>query len=200
MAVLADYRTDLDNLLATAVDPSTWTTVLKDQGLRLGLGELNEQIIYEADFSVVSTGYEQNFATIAALYQVVALAYPWQEGSDFTRCTARWRRSGHHLVYFEYHEPRVGDIIRVRYTKLHTISGLDAAVATTSDNWRSLVGLWAAAWCCDLRVRQVSENPALPRDTMQHLRAVAVVFRQRAVNMLAADGVGAALRWGEVGL
>jgi hypothetical protein len=51
---LAGYRTDLDNLLATAVDSSTWTTAIKDQALREALAEFNMQLVYETDFTVTA--------------------------------------------------------------------------------------------------------------------------------------------------
>src|SRR5215204_1062360 len=124
MAILSEYRTALDNLLATAVDSSTWTSAIKDQALRMALDELNDQLVYETDFTVISAAYEQNLSTITAIKSVLALAYPWVAGSDFGRCLATWRTVGVNLVYMEFVQPAVGDVIRVRYTKLHVIQDL----------------------------------------------------------------------------
>lgn len=201
MAVLADYRNDVGNVLASAVDSSTWTTAILDQALRLALGELNDQVVYEEDFTVAASGYEQDLAGISALNNIVALAYPWVEGGDFGACLARWRRVGTNKVYFEQTEPQAGETIRVRYTQVHAIEDLDNAVATTvADQHEDLVCLWAAAYACDVRVRQISENPALPRDAKQHLNAVAVVFRNRAEQIIRAVPPVGMIRWGNYGL
>jgi hypothetical protein len=201
MTNLAGYRTKVGDLLGSAVDSSTWTTAIIDQALRLALGELNDQIVYEADFEVQTTGYEQDLSGITALNNIVALAYPWTEGNAFSACLAQWRRIGTNKVYFEFVEPQDGETIRVRYTQLHVIEDLDSAVATTvADQHEDLVCLWAAAHACDMRIRQISENPALPRDAMNHLKAVAVVFRSRAEQILRMVPPVGPVRWGNYGL
>lgn len=198
---LADYRGDLDNLLATAVDSSTWTTAIKDEALRLGLGEINSQLVYEASFTVVTAGYEQDLSGISAINNVLALAYPWVDGSVFGGHLAEWRFMGVNKVYFANVQPAVDEVIRVRYTKLHVIEDLDSAVATTvPDRDRLLLGLWAAGFGCDLRVRQISENPALPREAVNVLRMAGARFRGRATEMLSHVPPLGRLRWGGVGL
>lgn len=199
--LLADYRTDLDSLLATAVDSSTWTTTIKDQGLRMAIDNLNSQLVYEASFTVTVAGYEQDVSTITAINNVLAVAYPWVDGGDFGQCLAEWRFSGVNKIYFQRVQPAVAEILRVRYTKAHAIQNLDSAVATTvPDRDRSLVGLWAAAFACDLRVRQISENPALPRDATNTLRMAAAQFRGRATEMVSHIPPLGRLRWGSIGL
>lgn len=201
MTVLSGYRTKVNDLLATAVDSSTWTTAIVDQALRLALGELNDQLVYEDDFTVATTGYEQDLSGITSINNIVALAYPWYEGYGFDHCLAVWRRTGVNVVYFEHYEPQDGETIRVRYTRLHVIEDLDSAVATTvADQHEDLVCLWAAAHACDMRVRQISENPAINRDAMQHLKAVATVFRNRAEQIIRAVPLVGPVRWGDYGL
>ena len=201
MQGLTDYRSDLDNILATAVDASTWTDAIFDQALCMALDTLNPLLVYETSFMVVSAGYEQDLSTIAELGSVVALAYPWQEGSDFAGALATWRTAGHNKVYFTAVEPAVGEVIRVRYCKRHTIDELDAATSTTvPDTHRGLIGLWAAAYACDLRQRQISENPALPKEAAGHLAQVAARFRQRAQEATSHLQPAQRLRWGTVGL
>jgi hypothetical protein len=201
MQLLTDYRSDLDNILATAVDASTWTDAIFDQALRMALDMLNPLLVYETKFTVVSAGYEQDLSTIAELGSVVALAYPWQEGKDFAGTLATWRTVGHNKVYFTAVEPAVGEVIRVRYYKQHMINDLDAATTTTiPDAHRGLIGLWAAAYACDLRQRQISENPALPKEAAAHLAQAAERFRQRAQEAMSHIQAAQRLRWGSVGL
>jgi hypothetical protein len=199
--LIADYRTDIDNLLATAVDSSTWTTAIKDQGLRMALDELNDHLIYEASFTVTIAGYEQDLSAIVGLNQVRLVAYPWVDGSDFSGCLAEWRVTGINKIYLTRVQPAVGEILRVRYSKSHTISGLDAAVATTvADRDRSLVGWWGAAFACDLRIRQISENPALPAAAAGTLRLTSAQYKGRATEMMSHVPVLGRTRWGSIGL
>jgi hypothetical protein len=205
MAVLADYRSDLHNLLATAVDTSTWSNSLLDEALRRGLGELNLLLVYETSFTVSATGYEQDLSSLTDLHAVLAVAYPWQEGWDFARTLAAWRSVGQNKLYFAAVQPAVGETIRVRHSKLHTIEDLDSASATTvpgpeGSPYRALVGLWAAAFACDLRVRQISENPALPKDAGKQLAGMGVAFRKRAQETTSHMPPLGRLRWGSIGL
>ena len=201
MTVLADYRTDVGNLLATAVDASTWTTALIDQALRMAVNALDGQLVYESDFTVVTTGYEQDLSGITDIRNLSALAYPWQEGYNFGECLARWRLIDVNVVYFEWIQPQEDDIIRVRHTKLHTIEDLDSATATTvPERDRPLIGLWAAAFACDLRIRQISENPAIPKEASRHLTNVATQFRRRATDVLSQVPPLGRVHWGTLGL
>jgi hypothetical protein len=198
---LAGYRVDIGNLLATAVDSSTWTTAIIDQALRMALEELNTQLIYEASFTVVTTGYQQDVSTITAINGVVSVAYPWVDGAEFGHCIVPWRMTGNNLIYFSQSQPATGEVIRVRYTKLHAIKDLDTAAATTApDQQRGLLGLWGAAYACDLRIRQVSENPALPKEASNHLARTAATFRKRASEAISHVPPLGRLRWGNVGL
>lgn len=201
MADLAGYRTKIGLLLASAVDSSTWTTDMLDQGVRMALDELNELLVYEATFTVSSAGYEQDLSGVTDLFRVLALAYPWADGREFGQCLATWRLSGVNKAYFEQVEPQVGDEIRVRYLMTHKVEDLDSAVATTvpsvHEDWVQLV---AAVHAAGLRVRQISENPAVPKDAAHTLRALQVVMRQRADNAMAVMPPIGRLRWGSVGL
>jgi hypothetical protein len=201
MATLTEYRNDLGNLLATAVDPSTWTTAMLDQALRMALDELNGQLVYEGTFTVSVTGYEQDLSSMSAINSILALAYPWQDGWSFGEHLSEWRVIGVNRVAFHSVQPAAGEVIRVRYSKLHLIQSLDAAVSTTvPDHARFLVGLWAAAYACDLRVRQLSENPALPKEAVSTLRLVANNFRIRAKEAISHVPPLGRLRWGDIGL
>lgn len=201
MAILADYRSDLSNLLATAVDASTWPTTLLDEALRRALNELNLLLVYETNFTVAIAGYEQDLSSLPNLYSVLALAYPWQEGRDFAHYLATWRIVGPSKVYFTTVQPTVGEVVRVRHCKMHTIDDLDGAATTTvPESHRALISLWAAAYACELRHRQISENPALPKDAGQHLVKLAEIFRRRVQEAISHLPPLGRLRWGNLGL
>lgn len=201
MTTLADYRTDLNDLLATVVDSSTWTTALLDEALRRGLDELNVLLVYETSFTVATGGYEQDLSSITDIHSVLAVAYPWQEGWDFGRLLATWRIVGPHKIAFTMAKPAAGEIIRVRYFKRHKIDDLDSAAETTvPEMCRSLVGLWSAAFACEMRRRQLSENPARPSDAGRMLGELAACFRQRAQKATSQIPPLGRLRWGSLGL
>jgi hypothetical protein len=200
--ILADYRTDLDNFLATAVDSSTWTTALKDEALRQALADLDGHLVYETTFTVVSAGYEQDLSAIPALYQVLALAYPWPEGARFEEhsCVS-WRLTGPNRVYFEHREAQAGDAIRVRYAMRHAIDDLDAAAATTvPEQLRRTLVRGAAAYCCELRIRQLSENPAEPKEAPSLLRQLADSWRAEFHADLSRTSTRRHVSWSSIGL
>jgi len=190
--LLVDYRSDVWNNVAAAADASKWTPTMIDAALRLALNELNSQLVYEVNFTVITTGYEHNLTTITAINAVLALGYPWVDGFEFGQAAVEWRYVGHNLIYLKGLQATVGDIIRVRYSKLHVIQNLDAAAATTvPDANRVLLGLIAAAYACEMRLRQAGEL---------HLGEVAIQFRQRAQAALSHVPPSGRLRWGSIGL
>jgi hypothetical protein len=201
MATLTDYRADLDGLLATAVDASTWTTALKDEAIRQALQQYNAVLVYETSFTVVGSGYEQDLSGISGVNQLLALAWPWSAGADYASRMVRWRVVSGQTVYIENGEPAAQDVIRVRHSKLHTISGLDGAAATNvAEFHRRGLGLLAASWCCTLRVRQLSENPAIPQEAGGYLLELAARFlgewKERLVSLQRVANPG----WSEIGL
>jgi hypothetical protein len=201
MTTVNDYRADLDALLATSVDAATWTTTLKDAALRLALHDYDARLVYETSLTVTVSGAQQDLAGIAGLDEVLALAYPWQEGADFAARTLCWRYVNDQTVLLEEVAPRAGQVIRVRHTRAHAIQALDGALATTvPERHRGLLGMDAAAWCCELRRRQVSENPAITEDAAQVLADLAEHFRDLFQQGLARAQTGGVLRWAGVGL
>jgi hypothetical protein len=153
---------------------------------------LDKQLVYESSFTVTEAGYEQDLSGITAINCVLAVAYPWENGAEFGSCGAAWRFSAVNKLYFVSVQPAVGEVIRVRHTKLHAIDDLDGAGATTvPEVHRALVGLWAAAYACELRGRQSGE---------EHLGAAAERFRQRAQEANSFMPPVVRLRWAAIGL
>jgi hypothetical protein len=200
MSILSDFRTSLGNILATAVDSSTWTTAIYDESLRLALEDINPLIAYEADFSVSSTNYTQDLSTVTDLQNIIALAYPWVDGGDFGKLLVEWRLSGLASAYFTGVQPTNGQKIRVRYTKAHKIDDLDSAASTTVPTAAERLVLYAAAyWCCILRQRQITENPALPdgpQGAGPQLAELAAGFRARFTDLAEQLPPLGSERWG----
>jgi hypothetical protein len=214
MTVLTDYRTNLDNLLATAVDTSTWTTTMKDEALRQALVDYSRHgPIYETDFTVLSTGYSQDLSSITDLLKVEDLMWPWVAGDDWGKIqNARWtntlrqtltkyRPVGVNIFYFSQGQPTAGEIIRVRYRKSHKIQDLDSAVATTiSDVHEYVLVLRAAALLIEQRLRQISENPAIPRDAVGVLQKLYASWMNEYLDRLDTTRHGQNPSWSGIGL
>jgi len=167
---ITDYRADIDNLLATLPDVTVWTAAIKDEAIRQAIFDYSRLgPVYESDFIVPTTGYEHDLSTITDLYQIVSLAWPWDNQASFDLLNPRWRTVSRTTVRFESGEPTAGEIIRVRYRKLHRITDLDGAVSTTvPDVDRRIVGVKAALWCLDQRLRQVAENQNVQWNTVPY--------------------------------
>ena len=197
MAVLSAYRTDVHNLLATAVDAKNWPLEIIDQALRLALDNFNPRLAYESDFTVSSTGYTQDLSTITDILQIIALAYPWVDGGDFGKLLVEWRLSGLHSAYFTGVQPTSAQKIRVRHTKSHKIQSLDSAASTTvptaCEKW---IGYGAAAWACVLRQRQIVEDPTLAKEPAEQLAAVAAMFRTQFKELMAQLPAVGGEQWG----
>lgn len=200
-ADLAGYRAALDAILATAVDASTWTTGIKDQALRHALAEYDRHFVYEATFTVASSGAIQDLSSISALRNILAVAYPWSDGADFAARQRRWRMVADQTIYLEAAMPQAGETLRVRYTKGHAIKDLDAATSTTTpDRHQTPVAMLAAAFACVLRSRQLSENPAIPEEAIASLMATARHYRTQGADLLQTVSGEHSVRWVGVGL
>lgn len=197
MADLAEFRTRLDALLATAVDAATWPDGLKDEALLRGLWDYDAALIYETSLTLSVDGHAQDVGTIHALDDVLAVAWPWRDGDCFSGLAVRWRWAGDHLLYLETHaRPQAGDVLRLRHTCRHTILGLDGALTTSVPQRHTLlVSLAAALWAIDLRLRQISENPALPQQSGPLLQALRRELHDRYESHLGRLLNRNAIRW-----
>lgn len=198
---LAGYRTLLDQILATAVDSSTWTTVIKDQALRYALTAYDDRFTYETSFTVTVTGYEQDLSGMTALRDILALSYPWSDGASFASLQRRFRVTADLTVLFTECQPAIDEVIRVRHTINHAIKDLDSAAATTvPTRHQTLLATHAAAWACHLRLRQLSENPAIPEHAIRTLTAIANQFHIEATDLLRTARIADNPAWQTIGL
>jgi len=168
---LTDLRADLDALLATVPDAATWTTALKDGAVReaLLLYSLHGPV-HEGSVTVASSGHDQSLASLSDLLAIELIAWPWSDGVAMEDRAVRWRRISPTSVRFDRLAPQTGELIRVRYRRAHRVQGLDGAGETTvPDAHRPLLAEGAASAALGLRLRQLSENPALPEEASLRL-------------------------------
>ncbi len=169
-----DVASEIEQRLAAAVDAATWTPALKQQGTRAALEIYSLRgPCSEVSVEVVEAGHEQDLSGIAALLAVEAVAYPWREGDRFEARAVAFRVvEPPGRVRLERGAPAAGETLRVRCRVGHTVSGLDgAAVTSVPDAHRALLGIGAALQTARLRLRQMGENPALPREAAALLDA-----------------------------
>jgi hypothetical protein len=158
-------------------------------------------LLYETSLTLAADGRTQDVSTVPNLDEVLAVAWPWREGDNFSSLAVRWRVVGDHMLYLETHSaPQTGDVLRLRHTCRHTLDGLGGATTTTiPDRHQPLVTLAAALWAIDLRVRQMSENPAIPQDAAPLLQTL-----RRDLHTRYEEGLGRVLnrtplRWELIG-
>ena len=100
MSDLTGLRTSLGMLIGSAIDAATWTPALLDEALRNGLRTYSERgPISETSFLVTTSGSQQDLGSIAQLYNIVGLAWPWSTNADFERLAVRWRLIDQQSVY-----------------------------------------------------------------------------------------------------
>ncbi len=171
---LTELRAEVVAALAGGDETATWNSALVDAALRRALQTIDQLgPVYEATHTVTTAGAEQVIVALPGLLEVTGLAWPWREGSAFEESAVRWRTAGEpSTVWLRSGVPAVGDALRVRYRRAHTLEGLDGASATTLPaDLRASLALGGACFAVQLRARQAIENPALPRDAVAWLRA-----------------------------
>ena len=108
---------------------------------------------------------------------------------------------GENTVRFEEVEPQAGEKIAVRYTLTQRIEDLDGATATTvpAAGERAVVYM-ACGQAAEIRRRQVSENPAIPKEAARVLAEVAERWRTQAGFWLGPAVGRSAVGWPGLGL
>lgn len=169
---IATLRSDLDEMLGAAVDAETWNEALKEEAIRQALRTYNLQgPAYETNLVVQVSGHEQSLSAITDMLTIECVAWPWRDGVRMEECAVRWRRVGNDVIRMDRRAPQAGEILRVRYRRAHAVAGLDGALETTvPDKHRSLLTTGAASAAATLRLRQISENPAVPSTAARELR------------------------------
>ena len=201
-STLMTLRAKVRDVLGASEDTETWTNSMLDAGLRDGLQEYSRRgPVSETSFTVASAGYQQDLSSITNLATVTALAWPWYTGARFEDLVIGWRLIGEKIVYLQAYAS-VGEILRVRYRQWYTVKDLDGAASTTVPvNHEQILVLAAATGALDTRLRQLSENPAAPKEAGLALNSLRNKWLQK-INDLIEDAAGRGSNpvWRDVGL
>lgn len=189
MTTLATYRTTVNSMLASVPDASIWTNAIIDEAIRMSINAFDDVVVYEESATIASTSNTQNIGSlVTALQSIVSLHYPYLTGEKFLHQKTHYTLTAYNTAFFPTAAPVAGQTIRIRYCKAHTLTDLDSAASTTiPTNAQRLICLGATAYALELRARQAAENPAIPRESYQHLLKLAQQkqddFQQRLVKI-----------------
>lgn len=164
-ATLATLR---DRVEATLQDSTnaTWSTDDIDEAIRKALERMNWVLPREVlgTITLAAAGREISLATLTGLLDVKRVWWDY-DATDPThppefRTFQVW--PGSILYINDEEEPAAGDVVRVWYTKPHTIQNLDNATETTIDtSWQGVIVTGATGYAAQSRAVELSEQATL---------------------------------------
>lgn len=132
-----------------------------DEAVRWALGRFNEVAPQETNgtLTVSSAGREQSLSSLTGLLKVTRVWYPYDSSDPaYPPNWVPYEQWGSTLFVKSTSEPAAAEVIRVWYTKLCTISGLDSATSTTTpDDAETLIVTGAVGYVAEERIQ---EEPA----------------------------------------
>jgi hypothetical protein len=192
-------KTALLSLVGASLSMDGWEDPVLAEALTQGLADLNAWMPpIEASFTVTTPGREQDLNSLAP-QQVLAVATPWEATSEWRTAAVPWRLTAPGVVMLP--EAAVADqVLRVRYRKVYTVSGLGAAVATTlpASAERTLL-LASAAHAYLIRYRQLSRRPSTAPSDLASCKELAEVYRRQFEGLVVPDAASAPA-WPKIGL
>ena len=175
-ATLTTLRDRVELILADSGN-AIWATGDIDEGLRNALHEYSKTRALKAigTITLAADGREISLSTLTGLLSVLDIWCDYTasdpEYPANVRAFQHWRDEGKIYVTGDY-EPASGDVVRVFYTKMQTLSGLDSATSTTfPDEDESLIAQGAAGYAATSRAVDLAEQVTLDRLTAQQIRA-----------------------------
>lgn len=132
-ATLTTLRDRIEQLLDDTTN-QRWSTALIDEGIKMALAHYTREVPHTvlASLTLSTAGREIDISSLT--YSHVLRVWWDYDSSDPTH-PPNWRSfeiwPGDILYINDDNEPAVGDVVRVWYTTPHTLSGLEAAAATT---------------------------------------------------------------------
>jgi hypothetical protein len=192
-------KTALLSLVGASLSVDGWEDPVLTEALAQGLADLNAWMPpIEASFTVVTPGREQDLSSLAP-QQVLAVATPWTETSEWRTAAVPWRLTAPGVVMLP-DAAAADQVVRVRYRKVYTVNGLGGAVATTLPTTaeRTLL-LASAAHAYLIRYRQLSRRPSTAPSDLASCKELAEVYR-RQFEGIVLDGSGSAPAWPKMGL
>lgn len=197
---LVSLKTRLLSLLGASYALDGWEDAVVTEALAQGLADANVWMPpVEVSFTVTEPGYEQDISSLSPI-QVLAVAYPWQDGDSFREAAVTWRLADPGVLALGGAEPAAGATLRIRYRKHYAVQGLDGAAATTLPlNAERALLLAAASHAYLIRYRQLSRRPSTAPSDLQACKELAEVYRKQ-FEVAAAGGSGPLPAWPQLGL
>jgi DNA-binding protein len=175
-ATLTTLRDRVELMLADTGN-AIWSTDDIDEAIRQALHEYSKTRPLRVDGTITlsADGREIDVSSLTGLLGVFELWCPYTaadpEYPENRRSFAFWPDTGEVYVTDDY-EPQSGDVMRVFYTKLQTLNGLDSASSTTVPlDDETLVAIGAAGYAATSRAVDFAEQVTLDRLTSQQVRA-----------------------------
>jgi hypothetical protein len=168
-----------DRLEVTLQDTgnTTWSTDDLDEAIRRALEVYSTVHPYETITTVTlsSAGREVDLSSLTGRIQVTRVWWPYSAADpEYPPNWCTFEEWGDTLFLDTDSEPAASDGVRVWYTTLQTLSGLDAATATTlPPDADSLIVSGAAGYAARERAAELAEKLNVDRDVVQKLRAYA---------------------------
>lgn len=156
---------------------SIWSTADIDEAIRQALHEYSKVRPLRAvgTITLSTAGREISLASLSGLLSVQEIWVDYTaanpEYPPNRRPFEHWVDQNQIYVIGDY-EPQAGDVVRVFYTKLQTLSGLDAATSTTVlEEDESLIAIGACGYAATSRAVDLTEQVTLDKLTAQQVRA-----------------------------
>ena len=163
MSDLADYQVRISQVLEDP-DNSRYTDDLICEALRWALAEYSKASpqVTEGVIVIAASGREQSLASLIGITAVLEIEYPYAAGRKDQNLYERfWSYRRGNALYVQLNGSRVplaGESLRVRYTKDHTIDGLDGWLSTTVfEADETIVVMGAAGKAAGIRANKLIE-------------------------------------------
>jgi hypothetical protein len=175
-ATLTTLRDRVELLLADSGN-AIWSTSWLDEAIREALHEYSKTRPLRSVGTLVlsANGREIDVSSLSGLLGVSEIWIPYTSTDPEYPANVRpfqhWPDEEKIYVTGDY-EPASGDVVRVFYTQLQTLNGLDSATSTTfpADD-ESLIVTGAAGYAATSRAVDLAEKVTLDRLTAQQVRA-----------------------------
>lgn len=182
-ATLTSLRDRVEVILADATN-AIWVESALAEAIQRALDHYTKERPHHniALIDITSAGYEVDLSSLTNILKVTEV---W---CDFTptdpedppnqRSFEYWADAK--ILRVKSYKPQLGDVMRVFYTKPHTLNGLNAETVTTiPPDDESTIALGAAAYAATSRAVDLTEQVTLDRTTAAQIRAWGLAAMQQ---------------------
>jgi hypothetical protein len=166
-----------------------------DEAIRRALHDYSAVNPYRkiGTITLAADGREIATSTLTGIIDVAEVWCPYDssdpEFPPYRRPFRFWKDIAKLYVIGSY-EPQSADVVRVFYTALHTLNGLDSETSTTLPaEHDSIVALGASGYAAQSRALDISEQISVDRDTANRLKDWAELQLHRFADALTAVAI-----------